>query len=255
MKHSWDLPSYILDITSEPYREKWIFLCGHGEFWEKEEGCAKSVRFQAVQGDCLGSNLGYSLHPPSITKLDKALSNLVSPQIWLCFEQEVELQSSWGLSSLRNPVILWKKISEVNQRPTDEASGESVRLTYVTSASAEVGCFFGWWDHTYAVVIIPQLICLSFLPLYYSEEQKISFPPLSLSPTYYSSYYWKSYLPKVSWEPPQQPLFSWGGKKGEGKDWHLADGRQNWNQCLRHNIFHWHFILVSISNIHRVLCI
>lgn len=101
------LATYMTSLLSHIGKNELFFLCGHSEFQEKEEGWAKSVRFQAVQVGCLGSNLGYSLRPPSITKQDKALSNLVSPQIWLCFEQEVELESSWGLSSLRNPVFLW----------------------------------------------------------------------------------------------------------------------------------------------------
>lgn len=133
--------------------------------------------------DCPGRPLRFQpwiLHPLSITKLDKALSNLVLPQIRPCFEQEVELESSWGPFQPEqscDPMILWKKTSKVNQRPRDEVSGEYVRLTCVTWASAEAGCFFGWWDHTYSITI----------QWHYSEEQMICFPPLSLFPISYSS--------------------------------------------------------------------
>lgn len=82
--------------------------------------------------DCPGRPLRFQpwiLHPLSITKLDRALSNLVLPQIRPCFEQEVELESSWGPFQPEqscDPMILWKKTSKVNQRPRDEVSGEYV---------------------------------------------------------------------------------------------------------------------------------
>lgn len=61
--------------------------------------------------------------------------------------------------------------------------------------------------------------------------------------------------PKFPGSRPSSHCSPEGEKKGERQDWDLADGRQNWKRCLPHNIFHWHFILVSISNIHCVQCI
>lgn len=69
------------------------------------------------------------LHPPSITKLNKTLSNLFSPSH--LGSDWIEEEGGWNRIIMRspfqpekscNPMILWNKISEVNQRPRDVTS-------------------------------------------------------------------------------------------------------------------------------------
>ena len=200
-------------------------------------------KFSEISG-CLGRLFklqDWIVHLTSIAKLKKAPSNLVSPQIWSFFPWEVELESSWGPSQPEHscdPTILQKKITEVKQRQRDKDSEEWVRLTCVTSASAEAGCFFEWWDHTSSIVIIPWVVCLychfitprnrlsPFLPFLSPLSTRVPTTECLFSQNFPGS------LPSIQCFPE--------GEKREWKDWDLADGRQNWKRCAPCNIFHCH---------------
>lgn len=185
------------------------------------------------------------LNPAFIIKRDKGLSNLVSPQIWLCFEKKDELVImgsflAWAIPWSYDPT----QEDKWAQRPSDEASREYVRLT----------CHFSfcrswmplWMMGSYLVYYYHYTACMSVFHVIALLGGIDDFLSSAFSPIYYSSFYWMSYLPKFSWEPPQQPVFSWGLKKGEWKYWDLSDGKQNWKQHLSHDMIHWHVQL----NIH-----